>query len=92
MRCADHHLRVDETGVGKCSVPMWCMGVPDGFCDEPAYGPQLPGARYDGYVPGLACKKHGGPAPRHFGDPCIRCGTPHDEVQPGPCPSTLPSA
>lgn len=22
----------------------------------------------------------------HFGDPCVRCGTPHDEVAPGPCP------
>lgn len=21
----------------------------------------------------------------HFGDPCINCGTPHDEVEPGPC-------
>jgi hypothetical protein len=21
----------------------------------------------------------------HFGDPCIHCGTPHDEVAPGPC-------
>ena len=23
----------------------------------------------------------------HFGDPCIHCGTPHDDVAPGPCPS-----
>lgn len=22
----------------------------------------------------------------HFGDPCVKCGTPHDEVSPGPCP------
>lgn len=22
----------------------------------------------------------------HFGDPCIHCATPHDEVQPGACP------
>lgn len=21
----------------------------------------------------------------HFGDPCIHCGTPHDEAAPGPC-------
>ena len=21
----------------------------------------------------------------HFGDPCRHCGTPHDEIQPGPC-------
>ena len=25
-------------------------------------------------------------ATAHFGDPCIYCGTPHDEVAPGPCP------
>ena len=23
----------------------------------------------------------------HRGDPCRGCGTPHDDVQPGPCPS-----
>ena len=22
----------------------------------------------------------------HRGDPCYWCGTPHDEVEPGPCP------
>jgi len=22
---------------------------------------------------------------RHFGDPCIHCGVPHDDVVPGPC-------
>jgi hypothetical protein len=21
----------------------------------------------------------------HFGDPCLHCGIPHDEVEPGPC-------
>jgi hypothetical protein len=26
----------------------------------------------------------------HFGDPCIRCNTPHDEVEPGPCPGREP--
>lgn len=25
----------------------------------------------------------------HFGDPCIYCGTPHDTVAPGPCPSLV---
>lgn len=24
-------------------------------------------------------------AASHFGDPCVHCGTPHDEVKPGPC-------
>ena len=23
----------------------------------------------------------------HYGDPCLYCGTPHDEVATGPCPS-----
>lgn len=22
----------------------------------------------------------------HFGDPCVTCRVPHDEVEPGPCP------
>ena len=63
-------------GVGKCSVPMWMNGCPAGFCDEPAYGerPDCKGwlnqytkewhredGKYSGYVPGLACYKHGGP-------------------------------
>lgn len=51
---------------------------------------------YCGYVPGLACYVHGGPKynqkiplgnPYHLGDPCIYCGTPHDDVKPGPCPA-----
>lgn len=63
-------------GVGKCSVPMWSGGCPAGFCDRPAYGEPVPcekfrdrsgtlrrkDGRYDGYVPGLACELHGGPA------------------------------
>jgi hypothetical protein len=70
-----HHQELTN-GVGKCSVPMWSDGCPSGFCDEPAYGfrpdcetfrdaytgevKRLDG-RYNGYVPGLACPKHGGP-------------------------------
>ena len=47
--------------------------------------------RYDGYVPGLACVAHGGPEmPKHFGDPCIHCNTPHDDVPVGPCRGTTP--
>lgn len=71
-----HHHELDESGVGKCSVPMWQGGCPSGFCDEPAYGERPPCAerrdawtgrmfrcdlKYDGYVPGLACPAHGGP-------------------------------
>lgn len=28
--------------------------------------------------------------PLHFGDPCVHCKTPHDEVKPGPCPAFEP--
>lgn len=60
---------------GKCSVPMWCNGMPAGTCDNPAYGERPPAVthrrwdgfewrddgRYPGFVPGLACELHGGP-------------------------------
>jgi len=61
--CTENHLKVDpETGVGKCSVPMWSFGVPNGFCDVPAYGePIRPATRF---TPGLACHAHGGPHKR----------------------------
>jgi len=64
-------------GVGKCSVPMWQGGCPSGFCDRPAYGVRPAGkmlrnaytgetfrldGKYSGYIPGLACPVHGGPA------------------------------
>lgn len=77
MRLQKRHEELDETGVGKCSVPMWWgYGMPAGFCDKPAYGKPVPGqtyrdgwtgeikrldGRYSGYVPGLACPAHGGP-------------------------------
>ena len=98
MRSSRYHHELTN-GVGKCSVPMWQMGM-ECFCDAPAYGKRPPcreyfnhGAgewqrldlKYNGYVPGLACEAHGGPAPTHFGDPCVHCGIPHDEVPVGPC-------
>lgn len=98
-RTLKHHHELTN-GVGKCSVPMWSMGYPAGFCDLPAYGKRPDGqqfrvawsgelkrfdGKYNGYVPGLACVAHGGPEPRHFGDPCIHCGIPHDDVPIGPC-------
>ena len=76
MTSQEHHHKLNTEGIGKCSVPMWMMGVPAGFCDEPAYGVPPPSkrymnycanemqredGRYDGYVPGLACPGHGGP-------------------------------
>ena len=76
MKTNDHHHNLIN-GKGKCSVPMWCMGVPSGFCDKDAFGEQLPSqvfrdaytgklfrsdGKYNGYVPGLCCPMHGGPA------------------------------
>lgn len=75
MRLSKWHEELTD-GVGKCSVPMWRMGLPAGFCDEPAYGNYIPGetfrngwtgerqrfdGKYTGYVPALACPNHGGP-------------------------------
>ncbi len=99
--CNQHHKELNESGEGKCSVPMWMDGVPAGFCDEPAYGEPTKSntyrdyygeivrvdGKYSGYVPFFACPGHGGPKVRgHFGDPCKYCGTPHDDVKPGACP------
>lgn len=32
-----HHHELTN-GKGRCSVPMWCGGLPSGFCDEDAFG------------------------------------------------------
>ena len=49
---SQHHQSLNN-GVGKCSVPMWMGGCPAGFCDEPAYGKQLPNQTvYGDYGPG----------------------------------------
>jgi hypothetical protein len=68
---------------GKCRVPMWSMGVPAGFCDNKAFGEQMPRAileqergysqRYNPipYCHGPCCPGHGGPQanePRLFVD------------------------
>lgn len=74
MSCTQKHHKVLTNGVGKCSVPMWCNGMPSGFCDEPAYSEppksrtfrigngeeRREDGRYNGYVPALACPNHGG--------------------------------
>ena len=56
----EYHKELTD-GVGKCSVPVWDRGWPDGFCDANAFGKRLSGSSYEGYVPALACPKHGGP-------------------------------
>ena len=75
-RLSKRHEELDDAGVGMCSVPMWASGCPAGFCDKPAYGKRPLGkiirrwdgyeyrvdGLYSGYVPGLACPRHGGPS------------------------------
>lgn len=74
--CGTRHKELDENGVGLCSCPMWCMGMPAGFCDEPAYGEQTreyrdsfrymnPEYYRPSYAPYLACEAHGGPKAPH---------------------------
>ena len=80
MMAAMREYHKAKCGVeGKCSRPMWQMGM-EVFCDAPAWGEQYtrgsphgpywdaPGSRgpygdYQPYVPSLACKGHGGPGP-----------------------------
>lgn len=71
-RISEHHRAT--CGVeGKCSVPMWSAGSPNGFCDRTAYGQQYakgtahapmhwmtPG-HHSPYAPDLCCDHHGGP-------------------------------
>jgi hypothetical protein len=89
MSCmSKHHEKLDANGVGKCSVPMWSNGCPAGFCDQEAFGERPPMAtirrwdgeiyrmdgKYAGYVPGLACPGHGGPAkPEQAGPDATEC-------------------
>jgi len=69
-RCGEGHKTLTN-GKGKCSVPMWCNGIPAGFCNKDAFGPQAEKWRDLGYAPFLACPGHGGP----------RC--PGFEIEPG---------
>ena len=91
----DHHKQLDADGRGRCSVPMWSMGCPSGFCGSEAYGNRLPtrmlrnyasggvyaeDGGYSGYVPALACPKHGGPKTRVFLDGDAWCAVHPDFV------------
>lgn len=70
---SEKHTTLNAEGVGACGVPMWCNGMPAGFCEAPAYGPQEKDQQrygnfdwnqrrwFPGYSSGLACYGHGGP-------------------------------
>jgi len=75
MASDKNHNHVNGKGEGKCSVPMWSGGCPDGLCDKPAYSKHKGGkysndpytgerlfldGTYGGFVSGLACVGHGG--------------------------------
>lgn len=75
MQCGKRHKELDEQGKGLCSVPMWCQGVPAGFCDNEAYGNRVNKRVYDGYVMYLACPGHGGPKIRVCMDGDQFCAT-----------------
>ena len=53
MATLSPHHQTLILGVGRCSVPMWSGGLPAGFCDELAYGKQVPDCGRGGdYGPG----------------------------------------
>lgn len=96
-RLSAHHQHVDDSGAGRCSVPMFSgYGGDAGFCDRPAYGERPEGkthrrwdgfewrddGRYAGHVPGLACVAHGGPASRVYRDGAAWCAVMPDFVNP----------
>lgn len=75
--CLLEHENAISGVMGCCSAPMWLGGLPAGRCNEKAFGERAPSRMwmnysagrlmredglYDGYVPGLACPKHGGPS------------------------------
>lgn len=83
-----HHQQLNEKGEGKCSVPMWQMGLPSGFCDNTAYSKHKGGkyyndpytgerrylnGAYSGYVPALACPTHGGKEKHEILNLCDYC-------------------
>lgn len=84
----DSNKTLNEHGEGQCSVPMWCGGMPSGFCDKPAYSNHKGGeyfthpttgertylnGAYNGYVPALACPAHGGLTKEEAVNLCGNC-------------------
>ena len=87
-KSSKHHEELNEKGEGKCSVPMWCDGLPSGFCDKVAYSKHKGGkyyihpytneyvyfdGTYGGYVPALACPTHGGKTKEECVHLCANC-------------------
>jgi hypothetical protein len=78
---------------GFCDEPAFGKYIDgESFHNPHTHGRVRFDGKYTGYVPYLACPGHGGPKTinkkylAHYGDPCKYCGTPHDDVEPGPCP------
>ncbi len=68
MRLSEHHKNLDENGIGKCSMPMWKNGFPNGFCNRPAYGETVDERDPRACFLGLMCPSHGGPETLVFKD------------------------
>ena len=66
-RLQDKHMPTVCGNQGVCSVPMWQIGAPSGFCDRPAFGMQYAddyywGPREKPTAIGYCCDIHGGPS------------------------------
>lgn len=71
MSCLSERHEKLVNGHAPCSVPMWSMGGPAGFCNDIAYGKQTPEYlrsfplydryRQPAYCSAYACHAHGGP-------------------------------
>jgi hypothetical protein len=77
---SSHHRKLNEKGEGKCSVPMWIMGMPAGFCDNTAYSEETEEHKKwmemrgeFQYVPALACPAHGGLTKKQAVNLCANC-------------------
>lgn len=77
----DHVLKGDPLDVAAyaafCWSNKWRTAPEPSTCGTEAEGRSKP-------IPSATQER----TATHFRDPCIYCRTPHDEVQPGPCPSS----
>ena len=102
MQCSEHHKKLTNgvgkcsvpmwmggLPAGFCDEDAYGKYIPGDTFRHPNGDIIRFDGKYAGYVPHLACPGHGGPKRKdvaHRGDPCEFCGTPHADVEPGPCP------